>query len=88
MTTGALRVDLPGEVIRPGDATYDEVRAVFNGMIDHRPLAVLRCRETPTLRGASRSPASTTCHSQSAAAATTSQATPSATTASCSTCRQ
>jgi FAD/FMN-containing dehydrogenase len=39
-------VDLPGEVIRPGDATYDEVRAVFNGMIDRRPLAVLRCRET------------------------------------------
>jgi FAD/FMN-containing dehydrogenase len=46
MTTGALHVDLPGEVIRPGDATYDEVRAVFNGMIDRRPLVVLRCRET------------------------------------------
>lgn len=46
MTTGALHVDLPGEVIRPGDATYDEVRAVFNGMIDRRPFAVLRCRET------------------------------------------
>jgi FAD/FMN-containing dehydrogenase len=46
MTTRALYVDLPGEVVRPGDATYDEVRAVFNGMIDRRPLAVLRCRET------------------------------------------
>ena len=46
MTTGALHVDLPGEVIRPGDATYDRLRAVFNGMIDRRPLAVLRCRDT------------------------------------------
>lgn len=45
MTAGALHVDLPGEIIRPGDTTYDEVRAVFNRMIDHRPLAVLRCRE-------------------------------------------
>ncbi|MGH3194882.1 MAG: FAD-binding oxidoreductase [Streptosporangiaceae bacterium] len=38
---GALR----GELIVPGDAGYDEVRAVYNGMIDKRPAAIARCRD-------------------------------------------
>jgi FAD/FMN-containing dehydrogenase len=33
---------LRGEVVCPGDPGYDTARAVFNGMIDRRPLAVLR----------------------------------------------
>ncbi|MGH8774875.1 MAG: FAD-binding oxidoreductase [Jiangellaceae bacterium] len=33
---------LRGEVICPGDSGYDTARAVFNGMIDRRPLAVIR----------------------------------------------
>jgi FAD binding domain/Berberine and berberine like len=33
---------LRGEVIGPGDRGYDTTRAVFNGMIDRRPLAVIR----------------------------------------------
>jgi hypothetical protein len=33
---------LRGEVICPGDHSYDTARAVFNGMIDRRPLAVIR----------------------------------------------
>lgn len=33
---------LRGEVIYPGDRGYDTARAVFNGMIDQRPLAVIR----------------------------------------------
>ena len=33
---------LRGEVIGPGDRGYDTARAVFNGMIDRRPLAVVR----------------------------------------------
>ena len=32
-----------GELIRPGDARYDAVRAVWNGMIDKRPAIVARC---------------------------------------------
>jgi FAD/FMN-containing dehydrogenase len=33
---------LRGEVVCPGDRGYDAARAVFNGMIDRRPLAVIR----------------------------------------------
>jgi FAD binding domain/Berberine and berberine like len=37
-----LGSDLRGAVVYPGDRGYDGVRAVFNGMIDRRPLAVIR----------------------------------------------
>ena len=32
-----------GELLRPGDNTYDAARAVFNGMIDRRPALIARC---------------------------------------------
>jgi FAD/FMN-containing dehydrogenase len=32
-----------GQVIYPGDALFDPARKVFNGLIDRRPLAVIRC---------------------------------------------
>ena len=38
-----LGSDLRGTVIYPGDVGYDAARTVFNGMIDRRPLAVVRC---------------------------------------------
>jgi FAD/FMN-containing dehydrogenase len=44
--TSQLTIDLQGDVVRPGDLEYDSVRAVFNAMIDRKPLAILRCRET------------------------------------------
>jgi FAD/FMN-containing dehydrogenase len=40
-----LGAGLRGEVIYPGDAVFDRSRAVFNGMIDQRPLAVIRCAD-------------------------------------------
>ena len=39
----ALRGQVSGEVITPQDGAYDEARRVFNGMIDKRPAAVVRC---------------------------------------------
>jgi FAD/FMN-containing dehydrogenase len=40
-----LEPDLRGQVVSPGDRDYDTVRAVFNGMIDRRPLAVIRSED-------------------------------------------
>lgn len=37
---------LRGDLITPADATYDHVRAVYNAMIDKRPAAIARCRDT------------------------------------------
>jgi hypothetical protein len=43
---GAVRQELAsglrGKVVCPGDRGYDTARAVFNGMVDRRPLAVIR----------------------------------------------
>jgi FAD/FMN-containing dehydrogenase len=43
--TSQLTIDLQGDVLRPGDREYDSARAVFNAMIDRRPLAIMRCRD-------------------------------------------
>ena len=34
---------LRGELLLPGDDNYDEVRKVYNGMIDRRPALIVRC---------------------------------------------
>src|SRR5215211_1640933 len=39
----ALRAKVKGEVVAPEDPGYDEARKVYNGMIDKRPAAVVRC---------------------------------------------
>jgi FAD/FMN-containing dehydrogenase len=38
-----LEQRLPGRVVRPGDASYDEARTIWNGSVDRRPAAVARC---------------------------------------------
>jgi hypothetical protein len=38
-----LRERVRGEVVTPSDAGYEEARKVYNGMIDKRPAAVVRC---------------------------------------------
>jgi FAD/FMN-containing dehydrogenase len=37
--------NLRGEVVRAGDAGYDEARKLYNGMIDKRPLIIARCAD-------------------------------------------
>ena len=45
-----LRSGLRGEVVGPGDRGYDTARAVFNGMVDRRPLAVVRAVDASDVR--------------------------------------
>jgi hypothetical protein len=39
----AFQASLRGQLIRPGDDSYDEARNVYNGMIDKRPALIARC---------------------------------------------
>jgi FAD/FMN-containing dehydrogenase len=34
---------LEGQVLRPGDAGYDDARAVWNAAVDRRPKMIIRC---------------------------------------------
>lgn len=38
-----LQASLRGQLVRPGDGNYDEVRSVYNGMIDKHPAYIARC---------------------------------------------
>ncbi len=38
-----LQSRLRGKLIQPSDDSYDETRAVYNGMIDKKPAAIARC---------------------------------------------
>ena len=45
-TTGHLRSSINGRVIRPGDAGYDDARAVWNAAHDKHPALIIRCAGT------------------------------------------
>ena len=69
---------LRGRLLQPGESGYDEGRQVWNGMIDRRPALIARCPGSPTSSRWCVLPALTGCWCPSAAAVTTSPATPSA----------
>jgi FAD/FMN-containing dehydrogenase len=50
--TQTLASAIRGEIVRPGDATYDDVRRVWNGMIDKRPALIVRCQGTTDVAAA------------------------------------
>ena len=56
MTLTQLRDEVAGTVLEPDHEAYDDARRVWNGMIDRRPLAVVRAASTddiaPTIRHA------------------------------------
>jgi FAD/FMN-containing dehydrogenase len=45
LDTSELLATVRGELIQLGDATYDDARKVYNGMIDRRPALILRCAD-------------------------------------------
>jgi FAD/FMN-containing dehydrogenase len=45
VSTTSLQAGFKGQLVRPEDASYDELRAVFNGMIDRHPALIARCTD-------------------------------------------
>jgi hypothetical protein len=40
----AFKLSLRGELLKPGDADYEQARRIWNGMIDKRPALIARCK--------------------------------------------
>ena len=50
----SLRWQFKGDLIRPGDATYEEARAIWNGMVARTPQLIARCADVDDIRNALR----------------------------------
>jgi FAD/FMN-containing dehydrogenase len=48
----ALRTAIAGQVFVPDDPGYDQARLVWNGAIDRRPAAIVRCADAADVRAA------------------------------------
>jgi FAD/FMN-containing dehydrogenase len=49
-----LASSFSGELVRPGDRSYDRLRAVWNGSIDRRPALIAACRDADEVVAALR----------------------------------
>ncbi len=47
-----FRTRFRGDLIQPGDPSYDAARKVYNGMIDRRPRLIARCTDTADVMAA------------------------------------
>jgi FAD/FMN-containing dehydrogenase len=54
MHLDALRAQLCGEILTPASADYDAARRLWNGMIDRRPAAIVRCASSDDVAAAVR----------------------------------
>src|ERR1700687_1936925 len=54
MIRARLAKTFDGDVLVPGDPSYDAARAVWNAMVDRRPRLIARCRNTADVQAAVR----------------------------------
>jgi len=47
-----FRASIKGSVVRPEDSNYDEVRKIWNAMIDRHPAAIVRCADSSDVQRA------------------------------------